>query len=388
MSHYREGFADLELDNGFFRTDSILSRDLSVLTASLKRHESKSGRCGSRWLDLMAGCGIRSIRWVLESEGNGCLDNDSLSDLQIWVNDANLDRFNLIKKNLHGLQSRGVQLQLTNELAEVFLAKASLEKCFFDLIDVDCFGSPNSLLPLLIRVLAFDGILMLSSSDGRSPTGHDRLGAIRSLSASARSHPASWEMALRLQLGFIARQFWALGKGIEPLFCFSDGRTFRVFVRMKRNLSVGEEKLLGFVSRCEVCGAQDAQSLLSLKRWETCQCKQGLGKLSINGPLWIGPLQSPETLEKVQFLEKTFDIPIVNQTQKLINRLKADQGVPVFSWSTHELAQRAAISEPLSVEQLIDSLRSKGFIACRNSVVPGQIRTDAPIEELLLLYKS
>ena len=119
-------------------------------------------------------------------------------------------------------------LRITNDLAEVILAKAFLDQCFFDLVDLDCFGCPNKFLQSVIRVLAFDGILILSSTDGRSPTGHDRQGAIRNLSAVVRMHPASWEIALRLQLAALAKQAWLLGRGLEPILCFSDGRTFLI----------------------------------------------------------------------------------------------------------------------------------------------------------------
>ena len=41
ISNYQEGYASLELGAGFFRPDSILARDLSVLIASMQYQEQK-----------------------------------------------------------------------------------------------------------------------------------------------------------------------------------------------------------------------------------------------------------------------------------------------------------------------------------------------------------
>jgi len=387
ISNYHEGYASLELDAGFFRPDSVLARDFSVLFAAMQFHENKGGGA-VRWLDLMSGSGIRALRWGLEAAVSKADQRSVLRNLEIWANDADFDRCNLIQRNLQPLLHKGISLRFTNDFAEVLLARSFLDKHFFNFVDFDCFGSPNSLLQPVIRVLGFDGILVLSSTDGRSTTGHDRLAGVRSLSASTRTHPASWEMAIRLQLAAVARQAWLLGRGLEPLACFSDGRTFRLFIRLKRNLFHKEESQLGFIARCETCGSQTAQTLLNIKDWEECFCGKGLGHWSINGPLWLGPLQSPNILTKIKEINKELSLPIVDRSLKLLDRLEADSGVPVFSWSTHELASRVPMEEPPSLDLMIKLLRLEGYQAFRNGVVPGHFRTNASIGELLRICEE
>ena len=387
ISNYQEGYASLELGAGFFRPDSILARDLSVLIASMQYQEHKEKKV-LRWLDLMAGCGIRALRWGLEAIGTSTEKKSSLRDLEIWANDADFDRSHLIKRNLQPLLGKDVALTIKNDFAEVLLARSHIDKCFFDLIDLDCFGSPNSLLQPVISALDLNGILILSSTDARSITGHDRLGAIRSLASAARTHPASWEIALRHQLSAIARQAWLLGRGIEPLVCFSDGRTFRLYVRIKKGLSNQEEQQLGLISSCEVCGAQSSQPLLKLKAWESCRCGIGCGHLIINGPLWIGPLQSVTVLAKIKKLYKELSVPIVRRSVRLIDRLHLDPGLPVFSWSVNDLASRSSLEAPPSLDLMIKLLRSQGYKAFRSGIVFGHFRTDAPIGELLRICEE
>tara|TARA_Y100001968_G_C19381365_1_gene730498 strand:+ start:1369 stop:1638 length:270 start_codon:yes stop_codon:yes gene_type:complete len=84
-------------------------------------------------------------------------------------------------------------------------------------IDIDCFGCPNYLLHLSMNILRFNGILMLCATNLRTTTGHNQEAAIRKFRISTRIHPASWEIAKRVQFGSIAKQAWLLGRGIRPL---------------------------------------------------------------------------------------------------------------------------------------------------------------------------
>jgi hypothetical protein len=183
--HYCEGAARLQPGGGFFRPESRPSRDLGVLLA---RQLAEEGPL--RVLDGMAGCGIRALRYGLEAGAEA-----------VWANDADPERFPLLRANLNPLGEGACALRLSSSTAQKLLAGCLLREQRFELLDLDAFGCPVALLPLALEAVAFGGVLYLASTDGRSPTGHDRVAAIRRLGASARAHPASWELALRLQAG-------------------------------------------------------------------------------------------------------------------------------------------------------------------------------------------
>ncbi len=334
----------------------------------------------------MTGCGIRPLRWGLESINLGVKTRNLGKKIEFWVNDANISQSDLIKRNLKGLENLGISLNIRNERAEALLCKAFLEKKFFDIIDLDCFGSPNYLLQPIINVLAFEGILIVTSTDGRSSTGHERSTGIRNYGASTRTHPSSWEIALRLQLAAIAKQAWLLGRGIEPLINFSDGRTFRTFVRLKRNLAIGEENELGLLARCESCGDQYSQSLIRLKAWRKCHCQSKSSQWKFFGPLWLGPLQSLQTLDQLKSLEECLKLPITNKSKKLLKKLSEDEGIPLFCWSTAEITSRLSLRSTPPLHQSLKALREKGFKAFSSGIMPGQIRTNATIDELLKIF--
>ena len=364
--HYCEGSARLVLGAGFFRPESRPSRDYSVLLArTLARHRPL------RLLDLMAGCGIRALRCGLEAEA-----------ALIWANDADPDRLPLLERNLADLPA-GTERRCTALTAQQLLAGCLQHQERFDLVDLDAFGCASALLPLALESVAFGGVLVLASSDGRSPTGHDRSAAVRRLGAAARAHPASWELALRLQLGTVARSAWALGRGIEPLLSFSEGRTFRTAVRLLRRPKAGEESQLGMLAHCHGCGDQQVQSLLALSRWQPCGCvAPSVPPLSVSGPLWIGNLQHPATLDAL--LEQAALSPptLAAEGERLLRRLAADPAPTARCWPTEAIARALGLGQP-PLAALVTALQRQGYGAAASAVMPGQLRSDAPWPRIL-----
>ena len=374
--HYREGAAELILGRGFFRPESRPARDLSVLLAAQQACDRGDGQ-QLRWLDLMSGCGVRALRWGLEAAA-GCR-------LPPWIhaNDADPDRLAVLQANCRPLLERGFRPELTDRPAQQLLAEQVLNGEGFDLIDLDAFGSPGPLIQPALQALRGEGVLFLASTDGRSPTGHERVGAVRRLGAAARVHPASWELALRHQLGLIARLAWMNGRGIWPLLSISDGRTFRTAVRLQQRPDARQEEYLGLLARCEACGDQQEQRLLRLTGWPACCCGSGQGRWLVSGPLWLGPLQDPICIKALMQLT----VPVAEATKRLLRRLQADRGCPARVWSTAELSRRLALPSAPPLQNLVAVLQAAGHQAHASSVMAGQLRTDAKFPELLQLSR-
>lgn len=339
---------------------------------------------GLNVLDLMAGCGIRALRYGLEAGA-----------ARVWANDADADRLPWLRRNLAPLREQGLPLRCTARTAQKLLAHCLLSEQRFDLLDLDAFGCPAALVPLALEALQFGGVLYLASTDGRSPTGHDRRAAIRSLGAAARAHPASWELALRLQIAVVARAAWAQGHGIRPLFSFSEGRTFRTAIQLLRRPEPRQEEQLGLLAHCHSCGEQFSQSLLRLRPWRACACQPSSGvapdgpaqaaPLAISGPLWLGPLQHPPTLAALE--RRAMQLPpewCARSSRRLLAALLADPGVPLSCWPTAELGRRLGGGPP-ATEALLSALRADGFTALRSGLMAGYVRSDAPWPRVLKL---
>ncbi|MEB3256453.1 MAG: N2,N2-dimethylguanosine tRNA methyltransferase [Synechococcaceae cyanobacterium] len=350
---------------GFFRPDSRPARDFGVL---LSRVLAAAGPV--RLLDVMAGCGIRALRAAVEGHAAA-----------VWANDADPDRLPLLEANLATVPA-GVEGRFSAHTAQRLLADCLVERRRFELVDLDAFGSPTALLPLALEAVAFGGVLYLASTDGRSPTGHDRPAAVRRLGAAARAHPASWELALRLQLGTLARAAWAMGRGLEPLLSFSEGRTFRTAVRVRRQPAPGEEAQLGLLAHCHGCGDQQQQSLLRLGRWAPCACGGAEPPLAVSGPLWLGPLQYPPTLTAMLAEAERSPSTLAPTGRRLLGRLCEDPGDLARCWPIAAIG-RALGHGPPPLERLVAALQAAGWRAGASGVMAGQLRCDAPWAQIL-----
>jgi tRNA (guanine26-N2/guanine27-N2)-dimethyltransferase len=365
--HYCEGAAVVETGDGFFRPTSRPARDFGVLLA--RTLAAAGTHRPVRVLDGMAGCGIRSLRYGLESGAAA-----------VWANDADPDRLPLLERNLSRLPA-AVDRQLSSSTAQQLLAGCLVEGRRFELVDLDAFGCPAALVPLALEAVAFGGVLYLASTDGRSATGHDRRAAVRRFGAAARAHPASWEIALRLQLGLLARTAWAMGRGLTPLLSFSEGRAFRTAVRLARHPAAGEEAQLGLVAHCHGCGDQQVQSLLRLGRWRPCACPgapSGEGPaLAVSGPLWIGPLQDPATLVAMLQLAEGAGAHLDRPGRRLLERLRDDPAATPLCWPVDAIARRLGQGPP-PLPQLVAALTAEGFATAASGVMAGQLRSEAP----------
>ena len=176
-----------------------------------------------------------------------------------------------------------------------------------------------------------------------------------------------------------------MGRGIEPLFSFSEGRTFRTAIRVVRLCASREEEQLGLVALCHRCGDQQVQSLLRFRQWQPCcggtaEAAGESSPLAISGPLWIGPLQEPGLLNQMAALASQ---PAVGRVAlKLLAALAADPGAPARCWPTADLARRLKQGPP-RLDLLVEALRSQGVQAWPSGVMAGQLRSDAPWPQIL-----
>lgn len=153
----------LEFDTGgtFFRSESATGRDLAVLSAAI--HRRSTGRL--RVLDAMCGCGVRSLRYLRQADADF-----------VWANDANEECRGTILSNLSGVSrvSEGGHRRwvVTQSDANRVLVESYLHRDFFDLVDVDSFGSDTMFLRSAVAAVKIGGLLYVTSTDGYSSGGH------------------------------------------------------------------------------------------------------------------------------------------------------------------------------------------------------------------------
>ncbi|MBP0018321.1 MAG: tRNA (guanine-N1)-methyltransferase [Cyanobacteria bacterium SBLK] len=360
----KEGKAQFKVGGAFFREGSRIVRDLGVLAAAIYRQETGQLRV----LDAMAGCGVRSLRYWLESGANWLLTNE-----------GNPDRQTLLSANLQEAIAQKC-CQITCENAHRLFFRCFDRKDYYDLVDVDCFGSASPYLSTVLWSVKTGGLIYLTSTDGRTGTGHLPQNSLANYGAYARSHPAAREQALRLIIGAIQQQAASQGRGIQPIFSFYSGETYRVMVRLLSQQQLTPENY-GFLGYCHPCGEYQ---IVSWRKLGQCFCDRDNIPFTLTGPMWLGVLHDRDTLKKMQNLAREWHW---YYQEKLLEIMAREADFPPYFYTLGEIGRRGKMDVP-SRSRLISALQNHGDRATVTHLDPQAIKTDANLATCIEIARS
>ena len=247
----------------FYNPDMKLNRDISILL--LKSIPDKDLRV----LDLLAGSGIRSARFIKE------LRASKISELTI--NDKSAEVVRLIKKNL---KLNKVQAKVFNKDANELLVLSE----GFDYIDVDPFGSPNPFLDNAVRRLARKGILAVTATDTSALCGSFISACKRKYWAAPLRNYMMHETGIRILIRKIQLIGAQYDKALTPIFSHSTRHYMRVYFRCIKSKTavdkiINNHKYLLFCNNC-------LEIKVHPQNKHTC-CQKNMAWA---GPLWTGQL--------------------------------------------------------------------------------------------------
>jgi tRNA (guanine26-N2/guanine27-N2)-dimethyltransferase len=351
-----EGQARFKVGAAFFRPHSRVVRDLGVLLAAA--HQRKTGRL--RVLEAMAGCGVRSLRYWQESGADW-----------VWANEGNPDLGHLLHANLASLLSQRCG-KLTQEDANRVFFQCYLNRDYYDLVDVDCFGTAVPYLSTCLWAAAIGGFVYLTSTDGRSATGHLPTQSLRAYAAYARSHPAAHEQGLRLAIASLQQQAATKGLGIRPIFSLFTGETYRVMVQVTAKPALTEQNY-GFLGYCHHCGEYQVVPWRRLGRVSCPGCDR---PCTVTGPMWLGNLHDPPMLDRLMRLATEWQW---HDRIGLLSVMAAEATLPPYFYRLGDIGKRGKTDIPKR-SQLIQALQDHGHRAATTSVNAEAIKTDASMK--------
>lgn len=361
---YQEEKAQFVVGNAFYRPQSRIVRDLGILAAKVYRQQQGNLRI----LDAMAGCGVRSLRYDLESQAD-----------EILVNQSNFECKALLERNLKNAIQSG-RCRVTLQDANRLFFDCYLRQDYYDVVDVDPFGSPVPFLQNSLLAVKIGGLLYLTSTDGRSLTGHLPQKSLADYGAMARSHPACHEQGLRIILGAMLQSASRINRGIEPIFSLFHGQSYRVMVRLlaKSNLTSNN---YGFLGYCHQCG--DYQTLLwsQLGKGNCPNCEQP--KRVLSGPLWLGHLHDVTYIQQMKQL--ALKIPW-SDCAKILTPMAEEAPFPPYFYTLGEIGRRGQMDIPKR-RQLIHALQQRGYPATVATVNSQAIKTNASLKTCIFVAK-
>ena len=348
-----EGKARFKVGKTFYRSKSQFVRDLGVLAAKIYRQDTGSLRV----LDAMAGCGVRSLRYWLETGAD-----------RIWANEGNPENGAILQENLAEAIAQGTCLLTHRDATRVFFDCYN-DRNYYDLVDVDCFGSAVPYLSTSLWATKINGLLYLTSTDGRTATGHLPEKSVRVYGACARAHPAAQEQALRLLIGSTLQQAATKGLGIQPVFSLFAGETYRVMLRLLPSESL-TSKNYGFLGYCHHCGDYQTVTWRQLGRFA---CPHDGQPLTMTGPMWLGSLHDRPFLLRMQRLAEENH---QGKRVELLEIMAEEAELPPYFYPLGEIGRRGKMDIPKR-SLLIQGLQKQGYRATATHINAQAIKTDA-----------
>lgn len=364
----QEGKAQFYLESAFFRPHSQVGRDLAVLAAAVYRQQ----RGQLRVLDAMTGCGVRPLRYHLEAGADW-----------VWANEGNPDLREVLSQNLaQGMRSRSYRI--THQDANQVFFTCYQERDFYDLVDIDCFGSGAPYLSTGLWAARLGGLVYLTSTDTRTTSGHNPDHSVQMYGAIARAHPAAHEQGARLLMGSALQQAATRGMGIQPIFSLFNGQVHRVMVRVTL-ATPWQAAHYGFLGYCHHCGHFQTLSWQQLGR---ALCSHGSveappAPMVISGPLWLGPLHDGAMVAAMADLALDWGW---QKRAKLLGLMAQEADMPPYYFRLGDIGRWGQMDIPPR-DRLIAALHHKGYTACLTHFEAQAIKTNASMATCIAIAR-
>ena len=362
LVNIREGKTDLMVPEGFcgkgpgkttgevfYNRQMEFSRDVSVMVGQ------KVLERGSRAVDGLAASGARGLRMA----------NECGSGAAFLVNDRSADAHDLIVRNaeLNGLS------EVTASCRDL---RALLAESWHDYIDVDPFGTPIDFIDAAVQGCSNGGIIAVTATDTAPLAGAYPKTCLRRYGARSMRSQFSHETALRILMGYIARDAASHDRGVEPVLCFHADHYYRCHLRIRSGARRADKAL-------ESIGYAVAEPD-TLRREIVSETPETTAKFA--GPLWTGPLHSSTVLESLTPGEW---LGTRRRCERMIDLWRQESDAPGLFFDVDELARRSK-RQPPKLAYLIEGLRAHGAFACATHFAPKGVKTDLDADELLRLF--
>lgn len=262
MNNYElieEGLAKIKkYKNTFYNPAQKTNRDISILVIS-EYFKSKSN---IRILDAMSATGLRGLRYLKELNNGKIFFNDinenAISSIQenLEFNGVDKNEITFFDSNLGDLIEKSSKVNITKSDCNVLMCTV---QNYFDVIDIDPFGSCSEYMENAFRAVKHNGIICFTSTDkGVLCTNESK--CIVKYDTTILKKFSQNEMALRALLSCISRHAAKFGISIEPLISLSLDFYLRVFVRIQKRSEKKVVKDNGLFFLCHCCNAKSTDS--------------------------------------------------------------------------------------------------------------------------------
>ncbi|QLG28526.1 tRNA (guanine(26)-N(2))-dimethyltransferase [Halorarum halophilum] len=349
----RDGASEGRNEDVFYNPEMELNRDVTV--AVLRAYADREPRANT-YLDAMAASGVRGTRAAAEGWNVTCADVDE-------------EAVSLANRNLAEYDG--------SEAVEAD-ANALLHTDFFDVVDIDPYGSP---MPFVDAAVAGTrNLLCVTATDTAPLCGAHFDAGVRRYSTVPRNTDYHPEMGLRVLLSALVRRAASRDKAARPVLSHVSRHYARTYLELDASASAANDCVveLGHVHHCQDCLEREHEYGLVANPPETCpHCDSN--RLVTAGPLWLGRVADADFAESVRGAV-TDDMGTAKRARKLLDTLSGELDTPTH-YDQHRLCELWNRPAP-GMDDFIEALRDAGFEATRAHYAGTALKTDASIEEM------
>lgn len=293
-------------------------------------------------------------------------------------------------------------MTLSLMLLSLFLYESVAKKSKYDIIDLDPYGSAVPFLDSALQAIADDGLLCVTCTDmailcaSYTDTCFNKYGSI------PFKGDICHEVAIRIILNAIERTASKYKKTIEPLMSCAIDFYARVFVKVKHSANLSRHSALksGMILRCPDCKYFEIQptcrdlgkggnsfkigpSPLVLSN----RCGFCSGNIQIGGPVWTSDIHDRSFLSSFLRSDLGENISTNDRIKGLVSVCLEEVGLPPLYYSLSEVSHVLKSPTP-PMAKILYAIKNAGFNLCISHCVPTGIKTDAPYEFILSVFRS
>jgi tRNA (guanine26-N2/guanine27-N2)-dimethyltransferase len=340
-------------DAVFYNPVQELNRDLTV--ATLRAYREREPRAET-YLDATAASGIRGVRAAANGWEVTCCDTDEEA---VALCRENLER--------NGFDGRVVGRD----------ANALLHETYFDVVDIDPFGTPIPFADAAFR--GTRNLLCVTATDTAPLCGAHFESGVRSYSAVPRNTEYHAEMGVRILLSALVRTGARYDVAVDPLLTHATKHYVRTYLALDRGARVANDAIdeLGYIHHCQHCQYRETERGLIADPPESCpSCDH---HLATGGPVWLAPTCEPTFVETVEDAV-TDDLGTAGRVRDLLATVRAELDEPTH-YDQHRLCKRWGRPATAMVD-FLGRLRDAGFEASRTHYGGTTFKTTAAVPEI------
>lgn len=328
----------------FYNPQMKLNRDISVLLLNCV-DDKQMQIC-----DLLAGSGIRSIRFLKE------LKKSKIKE--ITINDYDEKTADSIKKNLKLNKIKSKDIKVMNKEANILL----LESSGYDYIEIDPFGTPNPYLESAAKRIAREGILAVTATDTSALCGTYENACKRKYWAQPLRNELMHEIGTRI----LIRKVQLIGahnkKALTPIFCHASDHYMRVYFRSEK----GKKKVDEIIKQHDFFHDK-------------------VNDIDKVGPIWTGNLWDNKLAKEM--LKQAKKSKTYGDAARLLAIIAKESEIETIGfYDIHAICKKMKI-EAIKKELIMKKIKSLGHKSAETHFARNGLRSDIGFEEMKEILK-